>query len=101
MEKQAFLETVSQEQLTKALMEKPRCDRCQCWTRFAGEVMGRCNAMPPTPFSNGHTACPTTRESDRCIHLFKALPIGVDPVVKTKNQPASPAQAARDKRLGK
>ena len=87
---------MKQEELAKSLLTTPRCDRCQWWQRYHGEVNGRCRACPPTPFANGTSKLPDTRESDFCS-LFKALPIGVDPVVKEKHQVASPVTARRER----
>lgn len=72
-----------------------RCDHCANWIRFHGEVNGRCHALPPTPFANGESKRPITRESEWCGAHFTPLAAGEQASVKEKKQPETPAHAAK------
>lgn len=72
------------------------CAECNFFRLNFGETKGKCWAMLPTKQPGGFT----TREAevkgkDPACHVFKPLPEGAAPAVKSKVNPETPGQAIR------
>ncbi len=71
-----------------------RCGGCWFFQKFHAEQNGNCLHDPPTPLPNGTSVRAKVRVNEYACSKFKA---GHRPEFE-KPQPASPAQAERDRR---
>ena len=82
-------------------MSADTCSRCQFFRLHYGQEKGFCWAMPPAVFHNGYQQGnpPEVKRARIACTLFRALPEGADTIVKTKVDPETVGDAAKQAAL--
>lgn len=74
------------------------CGRCLYFECFHGMTKGYCHGLPPTLFASGNSGSPEVKSDRRVCSLFNPLLEGQVVAVRSKVDPETPGDAAKQAR---
>ena len=78
-----------------AVQHDATCGQCFFYQGFNGLPKGYCFGLPPVPFPSGGLGEREVKATRRACSVFKALPEGAAPAVKSKVDPETPGDAIK------